>query len=43
MSARVYLTKRVKDSKDVFIMSSQDENVKTEKFTLFVYLIFLFY
>ena len=33
--------KRVKDCKDVSIMSPQDEHVKTDKFTLFVYCTFL--
>jgi len=39
MSAWVYFMKRVKDCKDVVIMSRQDEHwtVKTDKFTLFVY------
>ena len=37
MSARVYLMKRVKDSKDV----SARWTVKTDKFTLFVYFNFL--
>ena len=41
MSARVYFKKRVKYCKDVFIMSPQDEHVKTDKFTLFVYCNFL--
>ena len=41
MSASVYLMKRGKDCKDVFIMSPQDEHVKTDKFTLFVYCNFL--
>ena len=39
MSARVYFMKAVNGCKDVSIMSLQD--VKTEKFTLFVYCNFL--
>ena len=42
MSAIGYFMKRVKDCKDVSIMSSQDEQcMKTDKFTLFVYCNFL--
>ena len=41
MSARVNFMKRVKDCKDVSIMSPQDEHVKTDKFTLFVYCNFI--
>ena len=37
MSARVYFMKRVKDCKDVSIMSLQDEQWDKDKFTLFVY------
>ena len=39
MSARTYFMKRVKDCKDVSIMSSQEE--QSRKFTLFVYYNFL--
>ena len=39
MSARTYFMKRVKDCKDVSIMSSQEEQWR--KFTLFVYYNFL--
>ena len=41
MSARVYLMKRVKDCKDVFIMSPQDEHVKTDNFTLYTVIFLL--
>ena len=42
MSASVYFMKRIKDCKDVSIMSPQDvRTVKTDKFTLFVYCNFL--
>ena len=41
MSVRVYFMKRSKDCKDVSIMSPQDEQMKTDKFTLFVYCNFL--
>ena len=42
MSDRVYFMKRVKDCKDVSIMSPQEEHKKTDKFILFT-AIFLFY
>ena len=41
MSARVYFLEMVKDCKNVSIMSPQDEHVKTDKFTLFVYCNFI--
>ena len=34
MSARVYFMKRVKDCKELSIISPQDEHVKTDQFTL---------
>ena len=43
MSARVYFMKRVKDCKDVFIMSPQDEQCRRTSLLCLHTAIFLFY